>query len=60
LKWPGENQKWQDLTSGLDFSWKNDVLPIFEFYTERTPGSFIEQKKSSITWHYRQADPVFG
>ena len=27
---------------------------------QRTIGSFIEHKKSSITWHYRAADPEFG
>jgi hypothetical protein len=44
----------------MDMSWKNDVLPIFEYYTERTPGSFVEQKRSGLTWHYRLADPEFG
>jgi trehalose-phosphatase len=41
-------------------SWKNDVLEIFTYYTERTQGSFVEHKRSSITWHYRQADPEYG
>jgi trehalose-phosphatase len=44
----------------MDLSWKNDVLDVFGYYTERTPGSFIEHKKFSITWHYRLADPNFG
>lgn len=43
-----------------DLVWKDDVLPIMEYYTERTPGSFVEQKKASLTWHYRLADPEFG
>lgn len=60
LKWPGPGQKWLDLTRGVDFSWKEETTRIFEFYTERTPGSFIEMKKCSITWHYRLADPVYG
>jgi len=41
-------------------SWKNDVIEIFTYYTERTQGSFIEHKRSSLTWHYRMADPEFG
>jgi len=60
LKWPGEGKGWIDLTRGADFSWKEETERIFEFYTERTPGSFIERKKCSVTWHYRLADPVYG
>lgn len=29
-------------------------------FAQRTTGSHIEQKKSSITWHYRNADPDYG
>ena len=41
-------------------SWMLEVLEIFKYYTERTTGSHIEVKKSSITWHYRSADPEWG
>lgn len=51
---------WSDISDGLDFSWKKDVNEIFEYYTERTPGSLIEKKKSCLAWHYRDADPKFG
>lgn len=44
----------------IDMSWRDDVYEIFKYYTERTPGSFIETKRSSLTWHYRTADPKFG
>lgn len=43
-----------------DEEWKAEVLQVFEYFTERTPGSFIERKSASITWHYRLADPEFG
>ena len=29
-------------------------------YTERTPGSFIEEKEINLTWHYRNSDLEFG
>ena len=43
-----------------DTSWKEIIRPLFRHYTERTPGSFIEEKEINITWHYRNADPEFG
>ncbi|KAF9198551.1 threalose-6-phosphate phosphatase [Haplosporangium sp. Z 27] len=59
MRQPG-SKKWVNLTESLDMSWKNDVIEIFTYYTERTQGSFIEHKRSSLTWHYRMADPEFG
>lgn len=59
IKYVGSD-KWINLSEEIDLSWKDDVLPIFEYYTERTPGSFIEEKRSSLTWHYRLADPSYG
>lgn len=43
-----------------DVSWKDHVLPIMLKYSERTPGSQIENKESSLTWHYGDSDPHFG
>jgi trehalose-phosphatase len=59
LKAP-QNHSWLNLLEGMDLSWKNDVLPIFEYYTERTPGSFVEHKSFSLTWHYRLSEPLYG
>ncbi|KAJ4490259.1 glycosyltransferase family 20 protein [Lentinula aciculospora] len=51
---------WRNFTSKLDMSWMSEVYEVFRYYTERTTGSHIEVKKSSITWHYRAADPEWG
>ncbi|GAA5808871.1 hypothetical protein MFLAVUS_002270 [Mucor flavus] len=51
---------WANMIDNVDMSWKDDVKEIFEYYTERTPGSFIEEKECSLTWHYRKADPKYG
>ena len=43
-----------------EHDWRQQVLPILNYYTERTPGSFLEQKERSLSWHYRDADPDYG
>ncbi|GAN06108.1 trehalose 6-phosphate phosphatase [Mucor ambiguus] len=54
------SSEWNSIVDGIDMSWKADVEEIFDYYTERTQGSFVEHKKSSITWHYRMADAEYG
>ena len=39
---------------------KSDIRPVLEALVERTPGSFIEEKDFSLTWHYRKIDKDFG
>ncbi|KAI9592158.1 glycosyltransferase family 20-domain-containing protein [Syncephalis fuscata] len=51
---------WYCLVDSSDKSWRDTIGPLFRHYTERTPGSFIEEKEINITWHYRNADPEFG
>ncbi|CAO3674335.1 unnamed protein product [Rhizopus stolonifer] len=52
MKTEGE---WTDRLKEADMSWKSSALIVFQKYAERNPGTVIEQKKSSITWHYRNA-----
>ncbi|KAF2102215.1 trehalose-phosphatase [Rhizodiscina lignyota] len=56
---PGATE-WENLAEKSDMSWQTDVLNTFQYYTERTQGSFIERKKVALTWHYRRADPEYG
>lgn len=51
--------EWQ-LTRWLSAAWKASVLPVVTVYLSRVPGSFIEEKESSLAWHYRTADPELG
>ena len=37
--------------------WKELILNVMDFYVDRTPGTFIEEKNYSLVWHYRKADP---
>mmetsp|Transcript_11551 Transcript_11551/g.33364 ORF Transcript_11551/g.33364 Transcript_11551/m.33364 type:complete len:1079 (-) Transcript_11551:351-3587(-) len=56
---PGETE-WQSMSESIDLSWKDLVHPIMTYFTERTPGSYIETKENSLAWHYKDADPHFG
>ncbi len=49
----------EDWTKKLKVSnlWMKDLIPLFETFTDRTPGTFIEKKKNSLVWHYRKSDP---
>ncbi|MBN2224806.1 MAG: bifunctional alpha,alpha-trehalose-phosphate synthase (UDP-forming)/trehalose-phosphatase [Deltaproteobacteria bacterium] len=41
----------------LSNTWKKDLWPILEYYVDRTPGSFIEEKDFSLVLHYRTVEP---
>ncbi|KAG0741287.1 hypothetical protein G6F57_001269 [Rhizopus arrhizus] len=47
---------WQQIYDNIDFSWKPTVKDIFQYYTERTPGAYVESKDTSIVWHYRTTE----
>jgi trehalose 6-phosphate synthase/phosphatase len=51
-----KEKKWKGLTRG-DKQWMSDIMPIFESFMDRTPGTFIEEKHNSLVWHYRKTDP---
>ncbi len=55
----GEGE-WDVLDKRADTSWKDAVIPHLEWAVTLTPGSEIEEKRSSVVWHYRRADPEFG
>lgn len=60
VKWVGENEYWHCMVPNMDMSWWEHVMPLLDYYTERTPGAFIERKDSSIAWHYRDCDLDHG
>jgi len=47
--------KWE-LFKPLSNEWKENVLPVLEMHTDRLPGSYIEEKEYSVSWHYQKAD----
>lgn len=44
----------------VEQSWKQIIKPILEIFSRRSPGSFIEEKKYTLVWHYRNVDAELG
>ncbi|PHH71527.1 hypothetical protein CDD80_5223 [Ophiocordyceps camponoti-rufipedis] len=59
VRQPGED-RWSNLAEKLDMGWQTDVMAVFQMYTDKVPGSFIERKRCALTWHYRLAEPDLG
>lgn len=55
--WIKDRGKPWETIEPLRDDWKEQMNPILEWYEDRTPGSFIEEKDFSLAWHYRKADP---
>ena len=49
------NGEWENIEP-LDNDWMVKILPIIEFYMDRTPRSFIQQKEFSIVWNYKKVN----
>ncbi|SDB23484.1 trehalose 6-phosphate synthase /trehalose 6-phosphatase [Flavobacteriaceae bacterium MAR_2010_188] len=47
---------WEPLER-LKNDWMENIRPVLEAFVDRTPGTFIEEKKYSLAWHYRKVDP---
>ncbi len=55
--WIKDRSKPWETIEPLRDDWKEQMRPVLEWYEDRTPGSFIEEKDFSLVWHYRKADP---
>lgn len=55
-----QSKQWGALVDAVDLSWKPAILDIVREFALSTPGSAVEEKSTSIVWHYRKCDPEFG
>ncbi|MBB5636291.1 trehalose 6-phosphate synthase/phosphatase [Pedobacter cryoconitis] len=54
-----DGQEWKSLPLLTD-KWKQEIKTVLDSYTDRTPGSFTEDKSYSLVWHYRKAEEGLG
>ncbi|HUP26114.1 MAG TPA: bifunctional alpha,alpha-trehalose-phosphate synthase (UDP-forming)/trehalose-phosphatase [Candidatus Limnocylindrales bacterium] len=52
-------KKWQSEPI-LNQGWKQIMLPTLQKYAAKTPGASVEEKETSLVWHYRKASPYYA
>jgi len=52
--------EWELNPNLVDLEWKAEAKKIIEFYVDRTPGSFLEEKRHALVWHYRKVEKGLG
>lgn len=57
--WSRKNKKWKQIP-GLSNNWKEEVHQLMDAFSDRTPGSFVEEKSYSLVWHYRNVQKGLG
>lgn len=51
-----KNEEWQPHAELPDERWKEEARSVIDFYVNRTPGSFLEEKQHALAWHYRSVE----
>ncbi|KAI6022066.1 glycosyltransferase family 20-domain-containing protein [Pisolithus marmoratus] len=49
--------RWINMVANLDFAWKGPCVEILNYFTERTPGSFVEERATSVVWRFWTGPP---
>jgi trehalose 6-phosphate synthase/phosphatase len=53
------NGAWKDSISDTRL-WKKSIMPLLNQASMKCPKSFVEEKRFSLAWHYRNSDPELG
>lgn len=54
-----KGEEWREQAS-MASEWKEKIRPLMQLFVNRCAGSFIEEKKSTLAWHYRNTHPDLG
>ncbi|CED85313.1 Trehalose-6-phosphate synthase component TPS1 and related subunits [Phaffia rhodozyma] len=46
------NQDWVCTVENLDLSWRAPCIEILNYFSERTPGAYIEDRGTSLVWRF--------
>lgn len=57
---PRGQREWTEMVRNISLVWKEELREVLQLYEQSTPGSFVEEKRTSLVWHYRKTDPEFG
>jgi trehalose 6-phosphate synthase/phosphatase len=52
-------ETWKD-TVTINPEWKEQIRPLMQLFVDRCAGSFREEKKNTLAWHYRNTHPELG
>ncbi|EFJ28419.1 trehalose phosphate synthase [Selaginella moellendorffii] len=44
----------------LNLDWVESVQLVFDYFSERTPRSYVEARQTSLVWNFKYADLEFG
>ena len=58
-KYP-EDEAFRQITAINDWSWHDSVVSVLKAFSEKTEGSYINEKKSCVSWVYKHCDGSFG
>lgn len=53
-------REWEELDRNVSYAWKDEIRSVLRLYEQSTPGSSVEEKRTSLVWHHRKTDPEFG
>lgn len=54
------DREWEKWDRDISYAWKDEIRDLLRLYEQSTPGSWIEEKRTSLVWHHRKTDPEFG
>ncbi|MDQ3279302.1 MAG: bifunctional alpha,alpha-trehalose-phosphate synthase (UDP-forming)/trehalose-phosphatase, partial [Bacteroidota bacterium] len=54
-----KGEEWKEQAT-MSSEWKDRIRPLLELFVNRCAGSIMEEKKSTLAWHYRNTHPDLG